>query len=75
MNIFTDLYPGEISWTISNEVTDGEQNDGAEFIATSEMYLEQDSLVVSNVCLFEGNYTFTIRDSVGDGIMIQDITA
>jgi hypothetical protein len=69
VNIFTDLYPGDISWTISNEVTDGEQNDGAEFIATSEMYLEQDSLVVSYVCLFEGNYTFTIRDSGGDGII------
>jgi hypothetical protein len=70
VNIFTDCCPSEISWTISKEVTDGEQNEGAEseLIATSEMYWEVDTLFVSKVCLFEGNYTFTIRDSFGDGI-------
>lgn len=70
VNIFTDCCPSEISWTISKEVTDGGENDGdgAELIATSEMYFDVDSLVVSKVCLLEGNYTFTIRDDFGDGI-------
>ena len=66
VNIFTDIYPDDLSWTISEEVTD----DAASIIATSnwEDFAKAESLVVSNVCLYEGNYTFTIQDFCGDGI-------
>ena len=68
VNIFTDTFPQEISWALLMEATDG-NGDEAESIATSDdFFYEPESLVVSNVCLYEGNYTFTIRDSVGDGI-------
>jgi hypothetical protein len=66
VNIFTDKWPDDLSWTISEEVTD----DAASIIATSnwEDFVKEESLVVSNVCLYEGNYTFTIQDFCGDGI-------
>eukprot|EP00986_Skeletonema_menzelii_P005908 scaffold2230_cov166-Skeletonema_menzelii.AAC.4 len=68
VNIFTDTFPQEISWALLMEATDA-NGDEAESIATSDdFFYEPESLVVSNVCLYEGNYTFTIRDSVGDGI-------
>ena len=64
--IRTDQFPAELSWTISKESDD---NDGAEWIASSDdFFYERDSLVVSKLCLSEGNYTFTIEDSFGDGI-------
>ena len=66
VNIFTDNFPSDLSWTISEEVTDDDDN----IVATLnwEDFVEEESLVVSNVCLYDGNYTFTIRDSFGDGI-------
>ena len=66
VSILTDQWPVELSWTLSKEGIDGDRAES--IVSSDDFFYEQESLVVSNVCLYEGNYTFTIRDSAEDGI-------
>ncbi|MEZ5009806.1 MAG: T9SS type A sorting domain-containing protein [Chitinophagales bacterium] len=57
-----DNYPEETSWTIKNS--------GGSTVASGGTYASQPdgSTLNINVTLADGNYTFTINDSYGDGI-------
>lgn len=54
----TDIYPEELSWTITN-------TNGDLFAESGEF--ESVDLEVDNFCLEDGDYIFTFRDSWGDG--------
>ncbi len=58
-----DDYPGETSWTITDDLT-------AEDVAIGGPYtgLNAGSTFTDHVCLPAGCYTFTISDSYGDGM-------
>jgi endonuclease I len=58
-SLTTDYYGYETSWTITNSSNIEVANGGS--YASSTDYNE-------NVCLDDGDYTFTINDSYGDGI-------
>ena len=62
VDITFDDYPGEISWTITD--------DGGQDVYLSGPYssLGAGSTILERVCLVEGCYTFTINDSYGDGL-------
>ena len=59
VNVYTDNYPGETSWTISGLTG---------IVAESTGYSEGFTLYESLLCLEDGCYSFTISDSYGDGI-------
>lgn len=63
VNILTDNYPGETSWTIENSVS-------GTVVATSPAYTTASTQQTPDtVCLaLDSCYTFTINDSYGDGI-------
>mmetsp|Transcript_37653 Transcript_37653/g.69184 ORF Transcript_37653/g.69184 Transcript_37653/m.69184 type:complete len:1210 (+) Transcript_37653:238-3867(+) len=69
VNIFTDNFPDEVSWTIFRVATSNAMEEESLFIERSEEYLLKDSLQSRKVCLQEGEYKFTIKDSDGDGII------
>jgi endonuclease I len=58
-NLTTDQYGAETSWTITDS-NNTEQASGNNY-SNSTSYSE-------NICLLDGDYTFTINDSYGDGI-------
>ncbi|MBL4940856.1 MAG: endonuclease [Colwellia sp.] len=58
-SLVTDNYGGETSWTLTN-TSDQEVASGSNY-ASSTSYNE-------NYCLDDGDYTFIINDSYGDGI-------
>lgn len=62
VSITFDDYPGEVSWTITD--------DGGQDVYLSGPYasLGAGSTIEEHVCLVEGCYTFTINDSYGDGL-------
>ncbi len=60
ISITTDTYPGEITWTLTD--------DGGASLATGGPYPSAGATEVQTVCVAEGCYTFTISDSFGDGI-------
>jgi len=60
VNIKTDNYPVETSWTIQEEC-------GAGLIASGSGY-SSNTDISESLCLPNSEYTFTITDSYGDGI-------
>ena len=60
VTINLDNYPGETTWDI--------KNGGGTVIASGGPYSGAGSTVVSDECLVDGCYDFTIYDSYGDGI-------
>jgi PKD repeat protein len=62
VSITFDDYPGEVSWTITDD--DGQDV----YLGGPYTSLDAGSTVEEHVCLVEGCYTFTINDSYGDGI-------
>jgi len=60
INILTDNYPGETTWSL-NDVT------GAE-VASGGPYVDAATSIQEVVCVGTGCYTFTINDSFGDGV-------
>lgn len=65
LTLFTDGFPGETSWDLEDAT-------GA-IIATSGN-LPEDSEVIELFCLADGDYTFNLYDSWGDGIF-NDVAA
>ncbi len=61
INLLTDNYPGETSYTVTDQSTGDVVLSAAGFDATGQLFVE-------DLCLNEGCYTFTIQDSYGDGI-------
>ncbi|MBN2777748.1 MAG: T9SS type A sorting domain-containing protein [Bacteroidales bacterium] len=59
IELMTDNYPGETSWSLTDE------ND---VVLANNGTLSQNTLYLQNLCLPTGCYTFTILDSFGDGI-------
>jgi len=64
VSIFTDVYFYETSWTVKN--TCGSSSD---VIMSGGSYAAPYSSFVSEMCVPEGQYEFTIEDSFGDGIL------
>ena len=60
LTLVLDNYPSETSWTL----TDG----GGATVASGSGYSVANSTVTETFCLPDGDYTFTINDSYGDGI-------
>jgi metallopeptidase family M12-like protein/type IX secretion system substrate protein len=60
VTINLDNYPGETTWDI--------RNSGGSVVASGGPYSGAGSTVVSEECLVDGCYDFTIYDSYGDGI-------
>lgn len=58
LTLTTDQYASETSWAITS---------GASTLASGSGY-QNNQIYSSSVCLNDGNYTFTIYDSYGDGI-------
>lgn len=63
ISITLDDYPGETSWTITNDATGLDVVGGGPYSG-----LNPGSTVSEHVCLDHGCYTFTINDVFGDGI-------
>ena len=64
LEIVVDNYPEDNSWEIKNS------NDA--IIASGNTFAtEKNSLYVQPLCLEDGLYTFTIRDSYGDGESLE----
>merc|ERR1712157_427500 len=61
VNIKTDNYPAETSWTIQD-------NCGAGVVGSGSGYSERNADISELLCLPESEYTFTISDEYGDGI-------
>ncbi|MFT6194523.1 MAG: endonuclease I [Cognaticolwellia sp.] len=61
-SLITDQYGAETSWTITDS-NNTEQASGNNY-SNSTSYSE-------NICLLDGDYTFTINDSYGDGICCE----
>mmetsp|Transcript_1665 Transcript_1665/g.3554 ORF Transcript_1665/g.3554 Transcript_1665/m.3554 type:complete len:183 (+) Transcript_1665:64-612(+) len=61
VDILTDGYPGEISWTLTN-------NCGIPYTTSSPVYSTESTSFSDKYCLPSGEYTFLIRDTYGDGI-------
>merc|ERR1712226_776881 len=61
LTITTDNYPAETGWTLVNECSGEEQARGGPYQSAGTQYVEED-------CVPDGEYTFTITDSWGDGI-------
>merc|ERR1712176_1112109 len=61
VNIKTDNYPAETSWTIQD-------NCGAGLVGSGSGYSAANADVSELLCLPDSEYTFTISDQYGDGI-------
>jgi len=62
VNILTDKYPGETSWSIVNKCT------GKEIQRVNGYGSKSTDKKWESECINQGNYEFTIKDSWGDGI-------
>ncbi|NMM48983.1 endonuclease [Marinigracilibium pacificum] len=60
LSITTDNYGAETSWVLKNEDNGNTIDSGSDF--------QNNETVVTDFCLGEGDYSFTIYDSYGDGI-------
>ena len=58
----TDNYPSETSWTLSQEC-------GSGFSESSEGYTKSNTVYIDNFCTSDGEFTFTINDTYGDGVV------
>merc|ERR1712232_153630 len=61
VEITTDNYPSETSWTLTNTCTDTVEGEGSNYPSAGTTYTE-------DVCAPDAEYAFTISDSYGDGI-------
>ena len=61
INILTDNYPAETTWSLTDDAT------GAA-VASGGPYVDVASAVQEVVCVGDGCYTFTINDAFGDGL-------
>ena len=61
VEILTDFYPGETTWTIANEATGTVAGSGGPYNTVSTLFSE-------TICIPEDACLFTINDSFGDGI-------
>lgn len=60
LTIVLDNYPSETTWTLKTS--------GGTTVASGGPYSNQGATVTENFTLTDGDYTFTINDSYGDGI-------
>ncbi|BFM08828.1 endonuclease [Halioxenophilus aromaticivorans] len=60
INLLTDNYASETQWQLRNAA--------GQALASSTASLNNNTLYEQDLCLTEGNYSFTITDSYGDGI-------
>merc|ERR1712048_398793 len=61
VEITTDNYPSETSWTLTNTCTDTVEGEGSNYPSAGTTCTE-------DVCAPDAEYAFTISDSYGDGI-------
>ncbi|MEE2918735.1 MAG: T9SS type A sorting domain-containing protein [Bacteroidota bacterium] len=62
ISLFTDNYPGETTWRLTDE------DDNVIVSGGPYSFAQAQTTITENVCLTPGCYTFTINDSFGDGI-------
>jgi V8-like Glu-specific endopeptidase len=60
INILTDNYPGETTWSLTDV--------GGATIASGGPYVDAATAIQEVVCVGDGCFTFTIYDSFGDGL-------
>jgi hypothetical protein len=60
VSVTTDNYPAETAWTLKNA--------SGTTVASGNGYTGQVTTYNADACLADGDYTFTITDSYGDGI-------
>jgi hypothetical protein len=60
INILTDNYPGETTWTLTDAAGIS--------VASGGPYVTPATVETATVCVGDGCYTFTILDSWGDGV-------
>jgi len=65
VDILTDSYPTETTWTLFNECTQADEKTSAD-VGTS--YTASGTYYSDQWCVPGGQYTFTINDEYGDGI-------
>lgn len=65
LELLTDNYPGETTWTVSNA-------SGA-VIVSGGPYAQAQTAYTENFCLEAGCYTFEIFDSYGDGMQFNGV--
>ena len=58
--LLTDNYPGETSWSVSN--------DAGDVVMEGSGYSGQQTTYTASACLATGCYTLTVNDSYGDGL-------
>ena len=63
VDVTTDTYPGETSWTLTNTCT----GETTESVDQNTMYTAQSTPYSKEYCVAEAAYEFTINDSYGDG--------
>jgi len=61
INILTDNYPGETTWTLTDDAL-------GTTVASGGPYSDGATAIQEVVCVGDGCYTFTILDSFGDGV-------
>ena len=61
LELLTDDYPGETTWTVTNEVTGAVAGSGGPYSQTGTSFTE-------TICIPVDACLFTINDSYGDGI-------
>ena len=63
VDVTTDTYPGETSWTLTNTCT----GETTEAVDQNTMYTAKSTPYSKEYCVAEAAYEFTINDSYGDG--------
>jgi hypothetical protein len=62
VTILTDNYPGETTWSVVNECT------GETVVSGGAYSTRMTTYSTGEICVPDGDYTFTINDAYGDGI-------
>ena len=68
VEILTDDYPSETSWTLTNLCTGELQAK----VDPSRKYIEPETLYTDDYCVPDNDYEFTIFDSYGDGLCCNE---
>lgn len=61
VNVLTDNYPSETTWTLKNTCTGQEEASGGPYSSAGTLY-------TADFCVPDGAYDFEINDAYGDGI-------
>jgi hypothetical protein len=72
LNFKYDRFPEDISWTIVNKSTNDTVAVGKKYEEPPLFFPPEATEDVYNLCLADGDYTFTIVDSYGDGMLEGD---